>query len=147
MEWILASQEDIVIQRLDPQATLYRALLSTNSVVSGNFTKYGDVTSLLLNEDDEFVIGRQGDAVSIAFPTANLTLTPENWTRDVFLLGLAGLKIQMVIGGSDLGSAVEPLPFHNMSGFPYLHFEESYPYDAAHLSYLQEYNTRTINNP
>ena len=34
-----------------------------------------------------------------------------------------------------------------MSGFPYPLSTESYPYDAAHLSYLQEYNTRAINTP
>jgi hypothetical protein len=33
-----------------------------------------------------------------------------------------------------------------MSGFPYT-ADESYPYDAAHLAYLKEYNTRVISPP
>ena len=41
---------------------------------------------------------------------------------------------------------VDPLPFRNMSGFPYPS-SESYPYDDAHLRYMQEYNTRDIKAP
>jgi len=33
-----------------------------------------------------------------------------------------------------------------MSGFPYLP-SESYPYDDAHLAYLEQYNTRVIESP
>jgi hypothetical protein len=31
-----------------------------------------------------------------------------------------------------------------MSGYPYTS-AESYPYDAAHLAYIAQYNTRIIN--
>jgi hypothetical protein len=139
-------QENITIQRINPQATLYQAF-STNSSASGNFTRYGDVTQLLLNEDDEFVIGRQGDAVSLDFSLANLAPTPENWTRDVFLFEACWFKDSNGNWGFGFGFTVDPLPFHDMSGFPYPLSAESYPYDAAHLSYLQEYDTRTINIP
>lgn len=137
-----SSQEDIVIQRIDPQATLYQAF-NTNSVASGSFTKYGDVTSLLLNEDDEFVIGRQGDVVSLAFPTASLTPTPENWTRDVFLFEACWFKDSNGNWGFGFGFTVDPLPFRDMSGFPYPP-TESYPSDPNHLSYLSEWNTRVV---
>ena len=140
-----SSQEEIVIQKIDPQATLCQAF-STNSVASGNFTKYGDVTPLLLNEDDEFVIGRQGDAVSIAFPTANLTPTPENWTRDVFLFEACWFKDSNGNWGFGFGFTVDPLPFRDMSGFPYPP-TESYPSDPDHLSYLSEWNTRVVSAP
>ena len=39
---------------------------------------------------------------------------------------------------------VDPLPFMEMSGFPYPLDTESYPYDQEHIQYLQEYNTREI---
>ena len=42
----------------------------------------------------------------------------------------------------DVPHTVEPLPFSEMSGFPYDPAEESYPDDPEHSQYLQEYNTR-----
>jgi hypothetical protein len=41
---------------------------------------------------------------------------------------------------------VDPLPFRNMSGFPYTD-TESYPSDDAHSQYLEEYNTRERTAP
>ncbi len=54
----------------------------TQSNASGAFTRYGDVTPLLQNADDMFVIGRQGDQVNMQFSTANLTAaSARNGTR------------------------------------------------------------------
>jgi hypothetical protein len=140
-------QENIVIQRIDPEATLYQAFTSP-STSSGNFTRYGDVTRLLLTEDDEFVIGRQGDAVSLQFPTANLSPVPEGMERDYFFFIACWFKVEYANYGfgPGFGFTVDPLPFHNMTGFPYPLSTESYPFDA-HLKYLQEDNTRIIRTP
>ena len=140
-------QTNVTIQRIDPHAILYQAFTSL-SVSSGNFTSYGDVTQLVLNEDDEFVIGRQGDAVSLRFPTANLAPIPEGMGRDYFFFVACWFKVEYANYGfgPGFGFTVDPLPFHNMSGFPYPLDTESYPYDA-HLRYMQEDNTRVINPP
>ncbi len=41
---------------------------------------------------------------------------------------------------------MDPIPFRNMTGFPYTD-AESYPYDAEHMLTSSEYNTRTIIDP
>jgi hypothetical protein len=38
---------------------------------------------------------------------------------------------------------LEPLPFHGMSDYPYP-ATESYPQDAEHTLYRQQYNTRQV---
>jgi plasmid maintenance system killer protein len=138
------SPENVTIYKIYPYATLYQAF-NTNSSVSGNFTRYGDVSKLVLNEDDEFVIGKQGDAVSLQFPVPTTPLQA-NMERDYFFYDALWFKDKNGNWGFGFGFTVDPLPFHDMSGFPYP-LTESYPYDAAHLSYLQEYNTRVINPP
>jgi hypothetical protein len=139
-------QRNVTIQRIDPYATLYQAY-NTTSLASGNFTRYGDVTQLVRNADDEFVIGRQGDAVSLLFPTFNIAPPPENTERDFFFIDSCWFKDENGNWGFGFGFTVDPLPFHDMSGFPYPLDTESYPQDAAHLAYFQEWNTRVINPP
>jgi hypothetical protein len=112
----------------------------TNSTSTGNFTRYGDVTELLQSADDKFVIMRQGDEISILF-SADLPPVPEGMERDYFLFASVWFKV----GGLPyVQFTVDPLPFHAMSCFPYDTETESYPYDAEHLLYLSEYNTRII---
>ncbi len=112
----------------------------TSSTSTGNFTRYGDVTSLMLEADDEFVIGRQGDEVSLKFPAV---APSEGMERDYFLFVSCWFKVD---GLPYLDFVVDPLPFLDMSCFPHPP-TESYPYDGDHLSYLLEYNTRTITIP
>jgi hypothetical protein len=140
-------QESITIQRINPQTNLYQAFTSP-STSSGNFTRYGDVTHLLLNEDDEFVIGRQGDSVSLQFPIANLQPVPEGMERDYFFFIACWFKVEYANYGfgPEYGFTVDPLPFHNMTGFPYPLATESYPFNA-HLRYLQKDNTRIMSPP
>ena len=108
----------------------------------GNFTRYGDVLPLLTKVDDKFVIMHAGDDISLAF---NEVAIPEGMERDYYLLSGAYYKLHFVrILLNESESRVDPLPFHNMSYYPYPE-NESYPYDAEHLAYLQEYNTRKFN--
>ncbi len=133
--------------RIDGDANLSQEQVPENANSSGNFTRYGDVTELLLNEDDMFVIGRQGDAVTIEFSTANLTAPAAGMQRDYFFFIACWFKVEYAnygFGPGNNGFTVDPLPFHYMSGFPYPLATESYPYDAAHIAYLEEYNTRVI---
>jgi hypothetical protein len=138
------SQIDVIIQRIDPQASLYQ-VFTTYSKSEGNFTRYGDVTQLVLDADDKFVIGRQGDEVSLRFPAIDIVSPPENMERDIFLFVSGWFKDKYGNWGFGFGFTVDPLPFQDMSGFPYPPTER-YPYDT-HLSYLLEYNTRIITIP
>jgi hypothetical protein len=138
-------QLNIAIQRIDPQAYLSQAF-SSGSVAAGNFTRYGDVTQLLLNEDDEFVVGKQGDSVSMMFPTSDLTEPGAGMQRDYFFFVACWFKTEYANYGfgSGFGFTVDPLPFHNMTGFPYPLATEYYPNDTSHLDYLQQWNTRVV---
>jgi hypothetical protein len=138
-------QQNMTIQRIDPTANLYHSF-STGTNATGNFTRFGDVTSLILTEDDKFVIGMQGDAVTLLFPVAGLAPLADSMQRDYFFFVDAWFK-----SSGDWGPmfpfAVDPLPFHNMTGYPYPLDSESYPYDADHIAYLNEWNNRSIIQP
>ena len=142
----ITPQQNITIQKIDPQAYLYQAFTAAPAAASGNFTKYGNVTELLLSEDDMFVIGRQGDAVSLQFPIANLSAPAAGMVRDYFFYDACWFKDENGNWGFGFGFTVDPLPFRNMSGFPYLP-NEYYPNDTAHSQYLQQWNTRIVTEP
>jgi hypothetical protein len=135
-------QENIKVQRINGDATFNQVFASPSSA-SGDFTKYGDVTQVVLEGDDMFVIGRQGDQVSLRFPTAGLAPVEGGMERDYFMFVACWFKDPPGNWGYGFNFTVNPLPFRNMSGFPYPD-TESYPSDEAHLNYLREYNTRTL---
>src|SRR3990170_7639720 len=125
----ITPQENITVQRINPTATLQPIEFgSTTSTASGYFTKYGDVTELLLGADDMYVIGMQGDEVALQFPTASLQPVEEGMERDYFLFVACWFKDPPGNWGYGFDFTVDPLPFVNMSGFPYPS-TESYPYD------------------
>jgi hypothetical protein len=138
-------QENIKVQRINADATLHQVVTSPSSS-TGDFTKYGDVTQLVIEGDDMFVIGRQGDQVSLQFPTAGLSPLEDGMERDYFIFVACWFKDPPGSWGYGFEYTVDPLPFRNMSGFPYP-ATESYPYDEAHLQYLREYNTRVVKAP
>jgi len=132
-------QQNITVYRIDPSsANLHQRLISF-STATGNFTRYGYVTSLLHSVDDKFVIMRQGDEVSFVFPD-DIAPPADGVERDYFLYACMWYK---KLGNRAYNFTVEPLPFYDMSAFPYPP-TENYPYDSAHLEYLMEYNTRRI---
>jgi len=63
--------------------------------------------------------------------------------RDYFMFVACWFKDAPGNWGYGFDFTVDPLPFRNMSGFPYPS-TESYPSDEDHASYLREYNTRTL---
>ena len=134
-------QQNVTIHTINPSYAHLHQVETTNSTSTGNFTRYGYVTSLMLEADDKFVIGRQGDEVSLKYPA--MGPVPEGMERDFFVFASVWFKVP---GLPYLGFTVDPLPFHDMSVFPYPPTER-YPYDGEHLNYLLEYNTRTIAIP
>ncbi|MEM0252996.1 MAG: CARDB domain-containing protein [Candidatus Bathyarchaeia archaeon] len=132
-------QQEIEIMKVKPVKAYLMQAFPTNSTSSGNFTKYGEVTELVLEADDMFVIGRQGDMLQVLFPI-DLPPVPVGMKRSYFIFVSCWFKVK---GLPYLSFTVDPLPFHGMSSFPYPP-TESYPYDEAHLEYLRTYNTRSI---
>ena len=101
---------------------------------------------MLLEADDVFVIGMQGDKISIKFPTAELPSLEDGQERSVFLFVACWFKDPPGNWGYGFEFTVDPLPFQNMSGFPYPS-SESYPSSQEYVDYLNEWNTRAINIP
>jgi hypothetical protein len=139
----ITPQAEVSVKTLNPASATFEQLWTTLSTSSGAFTRYGDVTPLLLKADDMYVIGRQGDQVVMQFSTADLEAPSEGMERDYFFVVACWFKDPPGAWGYGFDFTVDPLPFIAMSGFPYTNVE-SYPYDAAHLAYLQQYNTRVI---
>ncbi|MFN8008391.1 MAG: FG-GAP-like repeat-containing protein [Terriglobia bacterium] len=105
---------------------------------SGQLTRFGDVTPLLVRSDDQYVIMEHGEEVSLRFSSSQEPPLRQGWRRTYFLYTDGYEK------GYELHSAqaesVEALPFHGMSSYPYS--GEQYPSDADHIRYLLEWNTR-----
>jgi hypothetical protein len=88
-----------------------------------------------------FVIAQPGDQVALAFDAGAAGALPGGWTR-TFLLLADGFSKEMDINSAS-PDAVEPLPFHAMSAYPY-RAPERYPDTAAHQRYRATHNTRVV---
>jgi len=105
---------------------------------AGAYTRYGDVRPLLKSIDDKFVVFGSGDEVALDFDPATLPALPRGWVRDYFFVA-NGYEKDMDFYAYH-GDTVDPLPFRDMRAYPYP--DQSFPFDAEHLNYLLEYNTR-----
>ncbi|MBE0475547.1 MAG: hypothetical protein IBX62_00370 [Coriobacteriia bacterium] len=103
----------------------------------GAYTRFGDVRELLERTDDMFVIYGGGDEIALSFEP--IAPAAEGEVR-YFLAYTNGYYKNTKIRGS---LAVEPLPFAEMSNYPY-GADESYPDDEAHREYRSEWNTRVV---
>lgn len=110
-------------------------------VMTGSYTREGDVRELLLGSDDMFVISRPGDEITLSFAADKLPALPRGWTR-TFLLYADGFSKEMDINSAS-PDQVGPLPFHGMSRYPY-RWPEKYPLTAERQKYLEKYNTRIV---
>ena len=73
-------------------------------------------------------------------------LKREGFKRSFFLYVASWFKDHYGNWGYGFDFTVDPLPFRDMSGFPYP-ATESYPITEEYLNYIVEWNTRTINLP
>ena len=105
----------------------------------GGYTRYGDVLPLLQEQDDMFVIARSGDEIEAFFDVSKLSPLEPGWVRD-YLVYVDGFGKDMDVNSAEPDS-VGPLPFHQMSAYPYPPGER-YPDDEVHQRYLREWNTR-----
>ncbi len=105
----------------------------------GNYTRYGDVKTLLDELDDRMAIIGSGDEIKLRFSASALPPLPAGWKRDFLLLG--GRLGQGRRRQHRFFADVLPLPFHAMTSYPYP-AGQSYPHDPVHDEYQKEYNTR-----
>ncbi len=110
-------------------------------VMTGRYTREGDVRELLLAADDMFVISRPGDELSLSFAADRLPPLPQGWML-TFLLYADGFSKEMDINSAS-PDQVGPLPFHGMSRYPY-RWPERYPLTERRREYLERYNTRVV---
>lgn len=105
----------------------------------GMYTRYGSVKPLLEAADDRFVIMGSGDEIRMLFSEKEMPPLAQGWTRDFLLLVDGWAKDQDA--NTAYSQTVEPLPFHDMTVYPYP-AEEKFPDGEMHRRYQEEYNTR-----
>jgi hypothetical protein len=108
---------------------------------AGRLTRFGDVTELLQDPDDRFVIFGPGDDLTVRFAAAALPPLPAGWQRS-FVLRTRGYCKDGALSTAT-GATVEPLPFRNMRTYP-PNARESYPSDVLHRNFIRRYLTRVI---
>jgi len=108
---------------------------------SGNYTRYGDVLSLLRRADEEYVVFGSGDEVALSFDPSSLPKLPTGWVRDYFFYA-DGFDKDMDFY-SKYGSTVSPLPLNQARPYPYP-AGVGYPLDPRHIEYLLRYDTRAV---
>jgi Flp pilus assembly protein TadD len=127
-----------------PEIPDYDHLASTSEVwrdLSGFYTRFGDVRTLLANADDRYVIMNAGDEMSLRF--AAPAAPPPGWVRDYVLAGDGWIK------DGDYNSAysqtVLPYPHHarkNYDGAP-TSLEDDWMYRHHRQDWLT-YQTRYV---
>jgi hypothetical protein len=113
-------------------------------VFPGRYTREGDVRELVTASDDMFVVSRPGDEIAVAFDARALPPLRAGFAR-TWLLYSDGYSKEMDVNSAS-PDAVEPLPFHAMSRYPYA-APEAYPLTAERRAYLERYNTRVVARP
>lgn len=107
----------------------------------GSYTKFGEVKELLKIQDDKFVIMAKGDEITIKHKAPKENTVPSGLKRTVMLDVVGFYKAE---GKTEVDMTVDPLPFANMSNFPY--DEDEYPHDndSDYQEYLRKWNTRHL---
>jgi hypothetical protein len=118
--------------------------ISPWKVMTGRYTREGDVRELVARSDDMFVIAAPGDELALQFDARALPPPAQGRTR-TFLLFADGYSKEMDIN-SATPDHVGPLPFHGMTGYPYPE-SERYPDSPEHRRYQDTFNTRAITKP
>ncbi len=82
----------------------------------GRLTKLGDVTELLAETDDRFVICGPGDEVAISFDASSLPVLPTGWQRSYVVRNFGYCKDTSPT--TVTGGEVLPLPYRQMTAYP-----------------------------
>ncbi len=109
--------------------------------LTGAYTRYGDVTELLQEADDRYIIANAGDETTIRFDADQLQDLPSGWMRDYIIFSVGWVKDGDL--NTATGQTVKPLPFHGMKVYPYGD-DEPYPATEDLSEYQKKYNTRIV---
>ena len=127
-----------------PEVPDYNQLSATKQSwrdLIGYYTRYGDVTELLQNVDDRYVIVASGDEMSLRFPEQ--PPPPAGWVRDYVFMGDGWIKDGDY--NSTFSKTVLPLPYHAKQEYtttPGL-LEDEWVY-KQHAEDWQKYHTRYV---
>ncbi|HZY72313.1 MAG TPA: hypothetical protein VFE22_04325, partial [Edaphobacter sp.] len=105
----------------------------------GSYTKYGDVTPLLHQIDNQYVIFGSGEEIDAEFSAAALPPLPSHWKRDYFFYANGFVKDMDFYEASPF--TVAQMPFHEMTAYPYPS-SEHYPENSRTLKYELDWNDR-----
>ena len=105
----------------------------------GSYTRYGDVTSLLRNVDDQFVVFGTGEDIDAEFSAAPLPPLATGWTRDYFFYANGFVKDMDFYEATPF--TVADMPFHAMTAYPYP-AAQHYPNDGGATAYRLDWNDR-----
>lgn len=117
--------------------------LNPVALLSGRYTRYGDVRPLLAAADDRFVLMAHGDELLLEFSAPP---QPPGTARRAFLLADVFYTLKFHPFGQ-VTDTIEPLPFHGMDRYPYDPADWPYRDDPAYREYLETWNTRVIELP
>ncbi len=115
--------------------------LYTRALLSGWYTRYGDVKSLLDDADDRFAIMAHGDSILLDFQAPPVARDRQ---RTVFLDADVFYSIKYDVKENKLTDSIYPLPFHGMTRYPYEPRQWPHEHDSDYLQYDRDYNTRLI---
>ena len=108
----------------------------------GLYTRFGDVTDLVSEGDDRYVIQNAGDEITLRFDAEAFPVLPDGWTRTFLIYSDGWVKDGDL--NTATGDRVVPLPSRALSGYPPSPEESgATAADAA----LAEYLTRVVPPP
>lgn len=109
--------------------------------LKGNLTRLGDVTELLHDADDRFVLIGPGDEMEVRIDARKLPALQPGWKRSYVLKTWGYCKDTGPFTATS--TTIEPLPFRAMKKYP-PGPDEKNPDTPLHREYLQKYNTRRV---
>ncbi len=115
--------------------------LEPRAILSGWYTRYGDVMSLVDSVDDRFVLMSHGDSLFLSFDAPEL---PDGKSRSVFLAADVFYSIAFDVKQRRLTNSIYPLPYHGMTTYPYDPDHWPYKDDDSYHGYEKYYNTRLV---
>ncbi len=107
--------------------------------MSGMLTRFGNVSSLVNVDDDQFCIVGPGDEMRLEFDAKKLPELKEGWTRSYVLRSYGYCKDADPFSATS--DSIEPLPWKGMPAYPFGPAGER-PRDPGYEKYLKEYQTR-----
>ncbi|WP_420450058.1 FG-GAP-like repeat-containing protein [Candidatus Palauibacter sp.] len=106
----------------------------------GLYTRYGDVTDLVAEGDDRYVIQNAGDEITLRFDAEAFPTLPEGWTRTFLIYSDGWVKDGDL--NTATGDRVDPLPYRSLPGYPPASPVEGVDTDMDAV--LGEYLTRPV---